>query len=132
MATGDLPTEQQNQALRAFVACTVAGLNPSLHAYTKPHNGAGEYEIIIGGRGMAGIIHEDIEAILRIATEYGGRAFFHVEDRTPGFLTEGVSRDGLCIVWPGRPPSGPDPEGEHDAQAAQGRRKARAEAAVTE
>ena len=31
-----IPTEQQNRAMGAFVACVVAKLNPSLVAHTHP------------------------------------------------------------------------------------------------
>lgn len=109
------PTEQQNAALATFVACVVEGLNPTLTAHTKPVNGEAEYDVLIGGRGLQGVIHEDIETVLHIATEHGGRAFIHHADK----LGEGC----LCIVWPGRRPDGPDPAGEHAAQAESGRRK---------
>lgn len=117
------PTEQQNAALAAFVACVVARLNPTLRAHTQPYSGEGEYEVLIGGRGVAGVVHEDIEAVLRIAKEHGGRAFIDTRDihRSDAEWKQGR----LCIVWPGRSPSGPDPESEHEEQVRQGRRKAR-------
>lgn len=87
-------TEQQSRALACFVSCVVEDLNPSLQANSQPHNGEAEYVVLLGRRGVAGLIHEDLEAVLRIATEHGG----------------------------------PDPEGEHDAQAAKGRAKPRASA----
>lgn len=121
----ELPTEQQNAALAAFVSCVVARLNPTLRCHTGKWNGGGEYELLVGGRGMSGIIHEDIEAVLAIATQHGGRAFVTPED-----LDDDERRGRLCIVWPGRAPDGPDPSSEHDAQAAQGRRKPRAGAAT--
>lgn len=112
-----IPTDRQNAALAAFVACVVAKLNPTLNAHTTPVNGGCEYDVLIGGTGV-GVLHEQIETVLAIAKEHGGRAFISRrrddEDDRP-----------LCIVWPGRAPSGPDPEGEHDAQVAAGRRKPR-------
>lgn len=100
------PTEQQNAALAAFVACVVAKLNPSLNAHTERRNGKAEYEVLIGA-GSAGVIHDQIEAVLRIATDHGGRAFIDTRDlhRTDAEWKHGR----LCIVWPptDRPIPGP-------------------------
>lgn len=110
-------TPHQNAALAAFVECVVAKLSPTLNAHTHPRNGDAEYEILIGGGG--GVIHEAIEEVLAIAKRNGGRAFVAPDD------AEDLRHGRLCIVWPGRQPDGPDPQGEHDAQVAKGRRAPR-------
>lgn len=121
------PTEQQNAALAVFVECVVAGLNPSLHAHTQPRSGAATYDVLIGRSGDAGIIHEDIKTVLRIASDHGARAFIHhAQEMCSNCLTRmGTGESCLSIVWPGPTPDGPDPEGVHDAQAKSGRRKPR-------
>lgn len=91
------PTEHQNAALGAFVACVVAGLNPSMNAQTYPVTGTAEYQVLIGG-GMVGVTHDQIETVLRIATEHGGRAFVDTREihRTDAEWKHGR----LTIVWP--------------------------------
>lgn len=87
-------TDQQQAALGAFVALVVADLNPTLRAITMPVNGEAEYEIVVNGRGMSGVRHDEIYNVLRIAEDHGGRAFVHHADQP---------REGcLCIVWGGR------------------------------
>jgi len=86
-------TDHQAAALGAFVACVVADLNPTLRAITMPANGGAEYEVIVNGRGLAGVLHDDIATVLAIASDHGGRAFVHHADQT---------REGcLYIVWGG-------------------------------
>lgn len=114
------PTEHQNRAMACFVECVVEKLNPTLNAITEPRSGEAEYNVLLG-TSMSGIIHEDIAKVLRIAERHGGRAFISRAETAEPF-----SKDRpLAIVWPGRRPDGPDPEHEHDRQAAQGRRKPR-------
>lgn len=85
--------EQLHLAQHAFTACVDANLNPSLEAETFPFEGNAEYAVVVGRRGMRGLIHEEIDAILRIAAEHEGRAWLH----------EGT----LAIVWPITDPPGP-------------------------
>lgn len=93
-------TDHQSAALAAFVECVVGHLNPSLRAFTKPANGGCEYEIVIGGTGR-GILHEQIEEVLRIATKHGAHAFIsHTHD-------EDVYDRPLCLIWPDKKVPGP-------------------------
>lgn len=92
-ATAEQPaiTTHQTSAIGAFVACVVADLNPALRAINTPVNGDTEYELIVNGRGLTGVQHDEIGQVLDIATTYKGRAFVHHSEKAG----EGC----LCIVW---------------------------------
>ncbi len=108
--------KQFDAAVAAFTECAAAQLNPTLQAHTLPVNGDAEYDVIIGGRGLQGVLHEEIAAVLAIAERHGGRAFVHHAEKSG----EGC----LCIVWPrAERTSGPDPAGEHEAQVKAGRKR---------
>lgn len=103
----DRPTDEQNAALRAFVACVVEGLNPSLHAIEPtPRDGSCEYELQIGAASDYGVLQEEIETAIRIANDHGGHIWVSWTTARP------AGGPGLFILWPLRKhkgPSGPGP-----------------------
>lgn len=105
-----LREEQIHSAMHAWAACLDAKLNPELESLDKPYDGLAEFMVSVNGRGMEGIVHENIEKALQIASDHGGRAWI-----APGGY--------LHIVWPieGAPGPGEPSEKELAAERVRGR-----------
>lgn len=102
--------EQLAKAQLAFAAATDAGMQPMLECNGFPnHQQLAEFNVTLNPNPMQGLLHEDIERALEIATECGGR------------LWVGPPDDKLSIVWP--LPETPDGPGEGRQKAPSQRAK---------
>lgn len=104
---------QLADAQLCFVALAMAGMQPTLTCSGHPHIDAAEYDIVIGGSGMVGVLHEDLVAAAGIAEVHGGRLWLDTDGK-------------LCVVWPLAPGPGEPDEQPPKVQASQSRKRNRA------
>lgn len=79
--------DQLATAQLCFAAAAMAGMHPTLTCNGHPHIDVAEYDVVLGGSGMVGVLHEDIVLAVSIAEAHGGRLWLDVTGK-------------LCIVWP--------------------------------
>jgi hypothetical protein len=93
--------ERVTRAYAAFLAVLEAGMQPTLTAsiQTGLNWREGEYDVLVEGLSHHGVLHEDIETALAIATKHGGRLFL---------LGSGDEKGTLAILFPYERVPGPD------------------------
>lgn len=81
----DVGLQRVTQAFGAFLACLDAGLHPKLSSevMTGTNWREGEFDVVISRSELYGVLHEQIEAALKIAVDHGGRLWL---DRRDGNL----------------------------------------------
>lgn len=107
--------DQLANAQLAFRAAALAGMQPVLTCNGHPHVDVAEFDVVLGGRSLVGVLHEQIEQALTIATVHGGRLWLDTDGK-------------LCIVWPITPGPGEPEDQPARVQASVPSRKPRAKA----
>lgn len=100
------------RAFMAFREVLETGMNPELLSTVQQGNDwrKGEYDLVIRGSSMYGVIHEEISSLLQIAEKHGGRLWLDRQGST------------LAILFPYERPAGP---GEDESPSEETRRKSR-------
>jgi hypothetical protein len=92
--------EQLDKAQAAFAEAATAGMQPTLVCDGFPRHQLAEFSIGLNPNPMAGLIHEELEEALKIATRNGGRCWLGANDK-------------LSIAWP-LPEKAPGPVGQDE------------------
>lgn len=102
-----------DRAYAAFRDALLAGVQPCLDSSIQDGNNwrEGEFDVLIRGSSVYGVLHEEIQKLLDIAERHGGRLWFDRNHQT------------LAILFPYEHPPGPDGE---PSPAETARRKSRA------
>lgn len=112
-----------DRAVAVTRALLEAGLQPTLNANVQSGNNwrEGEYDVVIEGSSLYGVIHEEIVAALAIAEEHGGRLWLS---------SRAIGGDGkLAILFDYKHPPGPIPESPMETTRRRSRTKAKGAAA---
>lgn len=79
--------KQQLRAIAVWRALANNDLQPILTCNGHPNRGLAEYDVVVGGSDMVGVLHEHIEQVRVTAEEHGGRMWLDPSGK-------------LCVVWP--------------------------------
>jgi hypothetical protein len=113
----ELTKDAEPHVMRAFIAfreVLETGMQPMLDSSVQNGNWRnGEYDIVIRGNHVYGTTHEEIAALLDIATRHGGRLWLHRESGE------------LCILFPYERPLGPVGSSGEEAPPEAARRRSR-------